>query len=59
MDARSLGLKAKGNKMAGPASVRNVTVTIDGVTYNGTFHTHGSMVYVQYGDARRIHGLAD
>lgn len=45
--------------MAGPASVRNVTVTIDGVTYNGTFHTHGSMVYVQYGDARRIHGLAD
>jgi hypothetical protein len=39
--------------MAGPASVRNVTVTLDGVTYKGTYHTHGSMVYVQYGDARR------
>jgi hypothetical protein len=39
--------------MDGPAQLRNVTVTLDGVTHSGTYYTHGSMVYVQYGGARR------
>jgi hypothetical protein len=39
--------------MASPAPVLNITVTVDGVAHKGTYHTHGSMVYVQYGDARR------
>jgi hypothetical protein len=32
--------------------VRELTVTIDGVTYKGTYYTHGEMVYVQYGTGR-------
>ena len=40
--------------MVRSSPVQNITTTkIDGVTYNGTYYTHGSMVYVQYGEARR------
>ena len=33
--------------------VRNIEVTIDGVTHQGTYCTHGSMVYVQHGSGRK------
>jgi hypothetical protein len=39
--------------MVGYSPVQNITATVDGVTYKGTYYTYGSMVYVQYGDARR------
>jgi hypothetical protein len=29
--------------------VRNITITMDGVTHEGTCYTRGAMVYVQYG----------
>src|SRR6516225_8918700 len=32
---------------AGPSPVRNVTVTIDGVTHHGAYFVQGSMVYVR------------
>jgi hypothetical protein len=42
-----IGLKARVNGMARPASVHNVTVTIDGVTHQGTYYVQGPLVYVQ------------
>jgi hypothetical protein len=30
-----------------PTSVRNVAVTLDGVTHKGTYYVQGSTVYVQ------------
>jgi hypothetical protein len=38
--------------MVRSSPVQNLTVTIDGVTYGGTYYTHGAMVYVQYGTGR-------
>ena len=40
--------------MAGPALVRNVTVTLDGVKYTGTYFVQSSLVYVNYGDGRKV-----
>jgi hypothetical protein len=45
-------LKAKGKRMVRSSPVRNLTVTIDGVTYEGTYCTHDTMVYVQHGTGR-------
>jgi hypothetical protein len=39
--------------MASPTPVQDITATVDGVTYKGTYYTHGPRVYVQYGDAHR------
>ena len=39
--------------MVRSSPVSNITITIDGVTHSGTYYTHGSMVYVQYGTARK------
>jgi hypothetical protein len=33
--------------MAGPTSVRNVTVTLDGVTHSGAYYVQGSLVHVR------------
>ena len=33
--------------MTGPSPVRDVSVTIDGVTYEGTYYVQCYMVYVQ------------
>ena len=33
--------------MTGPSPVRDVSVTIDGVTYEGTYYVQRYMVYVQ------------
>ena len=38
--------------MVRSSPVRDLTVTIDGVAYEGTYYTHGAMVYVQYGTGR-------
>ena len=32
--------------------MRKLTVTIDGLDYEGTYYTHDTMVYVQYGTGR-------
>jgi hypothetical protein len=33
--------------MAGPVPLRNVMITLDGVTHKGTYHVQGSLVQVQ------------
>jgi hypothetical protein len=38
--------------MVRSSPVRNLTVTIDGVAYEGTYYTHDTMVYVQLGTGR-------
>ena len=38
--------------MVRSSPVRTLTVTIDGVTHEGTYYSHGEMVYVQYGTGR-------
>ena len=39
--------------MVRSSPVRKITTEIDGVTHDGTYYTHGSMVYVQYGAGRK------
>jgi hypothetical protein len=39
--------------MSRPSSVKPVTVTIDRVTHYGTYYVQDSLVYVQYGTARK------
>jgi hypothetical protein len=39
--------------MVRSSPVRDHSVTIDDVTYKGTYYTHGAMVYVQYGAGRK------
>jgi hypothetical protein len=33
--------------MAGPAPLRNVMITLDGVTHKGIYYVQGSLVHVQ------------
>jgi hypothetical protein len=39
--------------MVRSSPVRNIEVTIDGVTHQGTYYTHRSMVYVQHCSGRK------
>jgi hypothetical protein len=39
--------------MVRSSPVYKLTVTVDGVDYEGTYYTHDMMVYVQYGTGRQ------
>jgi hypothetical protein len=41
------------SRTSGPALVKPVTVTIDGVTHHGTYYVQNSLVYVDYGDTKK------
>jgi hypothetical protein len=39
--------------MVRSSPVMKLTITIEGVTYDGTYYTHAERVYVQYGTRKK------
>jgi hypothetical protein len=45
--------------MVRSSPVRNITVTIDGVTHSGKYYTHGPMLYVHHENGRKATQIGD